>query len=234
MKFKLSALVLLIMTTNLALSSMQSLSKIGIGVSAIVAGLGLCRQVNLERKERRYQSFSEDAAVVAPELNEVFVQITKDFGITENVRLRIWKDSELANVAAFTSPEGHYSNYSQTVYLGCVRDLFPSKIIHNIAHELEHHRQFQKYPGSKPFSYVNWADNEQGADAAAARYQQCSECLRIVSKDVTEDVQKQGYFSSEDYESYAQEALIKGAQCLAHKQGISNNLNMPLKNYLPS
>ncbi|MBP6892234.1 hypothetical protein KBB68_01505 [Candidatus Babeliales bacterium] len=242
MKKSLLLLLLMVLLPNNILPSMQLLKKFGIGVGIFGTALTGYRQTNLYLKERQYKNLSDDAAVVNPQLNDVFIQIRQDFGIKENVKLRVFKNN--SDFFRLIGGEGVYSYYSKSVYLAFVDVLSKPKIIHNIAHELEHHRQYQKYPRSFPFSYVKWINNEQGADAASAGYQNCYDCLREVALGTTYRHEPNntpygffttlsGYFSPQDYELYAQESQKNNAQCPAHKARIQADIYPTLKDFVP-
>ena len=85
---------------------------------------------------------------------------------------------------------------------------------------------------------------EIGADAAAADYQYCSDCLQEVSDFQGYSYSPQdtyfgyittpaGYFSDEDYKLYRDRAKEDCALCLAHKSGTHKNLSTAMKDFLP-
>lgn len=243
MKHKKLVLLSCLLINGHSMMPYNFLRNMGIITTATAAALVGYRQINLYKKEQAYRNLSQDAQVVNPELYDLFIQIKKDMGISEDVKLRIPTD----NVAWFNimdSAEGLYNNYSQTVYLNFT-DVLPSyKIIHNIAHELEHHRQFFRYPGSNPFSYANWAGNEHGADTAAATYQRCYDCLQEVAKDSVavykpthtpygDFTTASGYFAAQDYKPYEDKARAQNDQCHAHKSKTHTDRHTPLKDFLP-
>ncbi len=240
--------VLMLIFQQCTVFSYVSIQKPFLGIVTIAGALTAKREYNLWQKERFNKKFSLDAAQVFPELNEVFLKIKQDFGIKEKVELRLMQD---ALIAKNLGTEGFYSVASSLnpfstncVYLSSVDQLFPAKIIHNIAHELEHHRQFYKYPGSEPFTFMNWCKNEQGADIAAAKYQRCDDCLRQVANDVLHQYMPhdngygyfttaQGYFSKQDYDSYIEQAMNDGVKCRAHGIGKDTSDEVKLINFLP-
>lgn len=239
-----SIFLIIILSHSVTLPKLGFLPKLGLGSTATIAGLFCCHKTILASKEKKLHQFSEDASTADPEVYEVFQKIKKGLNIHEDVKLRLWHKEKLKEIAEFASVEGEYSDYSQTVYLGCTDFLPGSTIIHNIAHELEHHKQVNKYPGSKAYSYRNLRANEQAADAAAAGYQYCFKCLRDLAKAKNTDHQylphedddgvfttKKGYFCSEDYELYAKEAENNNALCYAHQNNISNDAK--LEDFLP-
>lgn len=225
------------------LPSMNILKKFGIGVGAVGGVLTGFIQAKRYSNYCKDQAVSQPAEIVNPELHAVFMKTKNDLGIKEDVKLRIVKNKHLSEVP---SSQGFYSGYANTVYLGLVDFLPQSQIIHNIVHELEHHRQTYKYPGSSPFSYRKWDSNEQAADAASAGYQNCYDCLREVALAVDHIpyepeetgngffTSPKGYFTSQDYELYAEEAQRNNAQCPAHKAGTAGNLQTPLRDFLPT
>ncbi len=196
---------------------------------------------------------TQDTKITHPELYEVFLKIKKDLGITENIRLYITHSS---NHSWIEDTYAAYIHVSKSILLN--DDLLkehPSEIIFVIAHELEHVRQCHKYPGSyhppknfieryNPFSknydptkLKTTVKVENGADASAAGYFDCPECLkRIVNtqeKNLLEYIANNEqnnpntklnpedfssvYFSPEDYKIYIDRALLDGRLCRAHQ-----------------
>ncbi|MEI7670452.1 MAG: hypothetical protein WCJ33_10260, partial [Pseudomonadota bacterium] len=98
-------------------------------------------------------------------------------------------------------------------------------------------------------NHIKWeadrAKLEIGADAAAADYQYCSECLGVVAGFAGEHEPQEtffgyittpkGYFSKQDYLLYQTRAKEACALCPAHSKWISFEQSKPsLKDFLPT
>jgi len=125
-------------------------------------------------------------------------------------------------------------------------------VLSTIVHELEHCRQRNKFFGSYHIDNIKKQKDtlrkEVAADAAAADYLYCFECLSELSKskgwhhDPHETkygyfTSSQGYFLQKDYDIYADRARKDGALCYAHKGpwGFAKKPkhNEPWINFLP-
>ncbi len=182
---------------------------------------------------------SKDAKYHDPELYKLFFKIKKDLGIIEDIDLRIG-NSKMMNDG------GLYDDQSKTIFLHENYITWQPVIqIKVLAHELGHVKQFHHYPDSYHYHVPNkgfsWPlegkdlelklKSETGADANAAGYFDCPECLRhIAAIDKKYPLfkhnpvnlsfgyftTKYGYFSPEDYELYMQRACLDGELCEAH------------------
>ncbi|HSW76055.1 MAG TPA: hypothetical protein VLG50_03370 [Candidatus Saccharimonadales bacterium] len=208
--------------------------------------------------EKNVFKASEDAKDVDPEVYELFLHIKNDYGITDNLNLRIMKRKHKLDKGGQLHMEAFYEPATNTIYLGSDYNSWRrSKLIHTIAHELEHHRQFKKMKGSyhnvpsgidivinpKKFA-ANAIKLEIGAEAAASDYQYCYKCLGEVAAasshkhepqetDWGYSTTAQGYFSKQDYQQYINRAREAHALCRAHETGTHNKDNTPLKDFLP-
>jgi hypothetical protein len=205
----------------------------------------------LESRKQELLDISDDAAILDPELYEVFLQIKKDYGITEDIDFRIAHPESLPAEACYFPPFNIILLYSE------YKDLSKPELINAIAHELEHHRQYYRYPGSFHIDFLdrdkfgrlkNDVDlkAEVGADAAACAYQYCSKCLksqiyrghdyRPRNREHGYFTSDQGYFSKSDVRLFAKQAKIDRALCLAHQKFDKAHKmpNIPLKDFLPT
>ena len=187
---------------------------------------------------------SYNAKTADPELYALFLQIKKDLGITENIQLRIGYSN---NPGLSYSPAA-YSHLFKTIMIDAnYNKLNKEKLIFILAHELGHVQQYFGYPESYkiPSIYEQVRSMEQGiksksnihrkaetsADANAADYFDCPECLKSRRESIYDNPMTQyyaleqgskdftvgGYFSPQDYDSYIQRAYLDGQLCQGHK-----------------
>ncbi len=128
-----------------------------------------------------------------------------------------------------------------------LKQIPPIEKIKIIAHELEHVKQDHYYPDSyKAPTIKQFIDSikngdqspsgahlklETGADASAAGYFDCPECLKFIKDNASKDpvlkynpkdllsgyfTTEKGYFAREDYEPYIQRACLDGELCKGH------------------
>ena len=180
----------------------------------------------IEDIKNNQKKLVEDASLIDKntEIYAVFERIKTDFGITEEVALY---------EGSLKSAEGHYTSAlylpTQTAIIinrahlqNMQNKREKTRLIQTIAHELEHHRQHNNYFGS--YHGSDQCATEHGAEAAAAGYVDCAECLeflqqRELSRPIiqTEGITgKDGYFTVLDYASYVQRACQEGTLCKAH------------------
>lgn len=221
----------------------------------------------LEKFKDNYQAMmdiTQDAQDIDPELYEVFLKIKDDYGIKEDIQLRIFRPWYQLLFKPYDALEGIFSisfvttqeNYNfvyNVVFLGSTYKYWSkSFLIYTLSHELEHIRQLKKMKGSyfdidqdmKNDTKAFRAKLEIGAEAAAADYQYCSECLREVAQKTNRNnnpqetdfgyvTTPQGYFSKQDFKLWEDRAREACALCPAHKTGTHKNPNTPLKDFLP-
>jgi hypothetical protein len=205
------------------------------------------------------RKYSYNAVEKDPELYEVFLQIKKDYGITEDIELRISKPLDMQNNnqnITNSCANDHSNSYAHTklpLFI-VLREDYKSwskpLTIHVLAHELEHCRQQLEYPASYSLNtQIPWNKilGEQAADAAAADYQYCNECLMTIPRlkydyysnpketDFGYITTENGYFSHEDFMLYIIRATMDNAKCKAHSKNLcpADYANEPLKNFLP-
>lgn len=89
-------------------------------------------------------------------------------------------------------------------------------LIETLAHELEHYRQKNKYAGS--YHGDDSVMKETGADAAAAGYVECYQCLRKIASCSQEQQDSSGYFCQDDYLPYLIRAKEEGCLCQMHAE----------------
>jgi uncharacterized protein YbcI len=183
---------------------------------------------------------SVNAKDADPELYDVFLKIKKDMGIDEDVTLRIRTDDAFTNDA----------EYDPFFYIVLINKNYKNEsksfIVNALVHELEHHRQYNRYFGSYAFSNLEDRRNsvrlgtqsptgihlklEAGAEATAAGYFDCSECLKDIANkrnalEYNSDPNLPsgyfrstcGYFVKEDYDPYIERALQDGKLCKGHE-----------------
>lgn len=190
---------------------------------------------------------SQKAELIAPKLNSTFLKIKKLLGIQEDIHLRINTNTDnfSLNADALFLPQynciiinAEYSNWS------------PFQIIRTLVHELEHVKQIYHYPDSYKLSSLKAYQTskikgkksetgehlkaETGADASAAGFFDCPECLHEISKQYEkaknpllkynpEELQsgyfttELGYFAPKDYQPYIKRACLDGELCEGHK-----------------
>lgn len=173
-----------------------------------------------------WQNYNDTSSLIEvqdPEFNKVCQKIIKILGIKEKVQFKFHKGKLSENVLGFypfhsTLFTNKIIPGSKTVYIN--RDYYnknKSMTIHTIVHELEHHRQVNKYPGS--YHGNNEKLMETGADAAAAGFFDCIECLQSnMSKASFND---KGYFNQKDYECYLTRLKEKTTYCNGCKKNNS-------------
>ena len=200
---------------------------------------------------------SVDVKEVDPDLYTVFLRIKKDMGVMEDIHFRILID-DYNNILASDSlgysfmhccvdDNDNATSATNILLLNkCCYGLPKAMIIQTIAHELEHFRQYHKYIGSYHPSIRIRKDKdilrvETGADAAAAGYLDCPECLKDCAKNKFPHEPHEtefgcfsspnGYFSKEDFDPYIERAKCEGVACRAHRDGAYEAA--PLEHYLP-
>ncbi len=219
----------------------------------LAAGLGVLysyesnKKIAKEKQENLkyyWMINSKDAKDHDPEIYKLFLKIKEALGVTENIDLRI-SNNDLGNHSAAL-----YNNTIKTILLNNdYKTWHPIARIQTLAHELGHVKQFHLYPDSyhKPtvnkmiFLFLtgqNLGVNlkaETGADANAAGYFDCPECLQHLSNVLNTKTTNPlllhapqdlpfgyfstslGYFSKEDYKPYIERAYLDGELCEAHK-----------------
>ncbi len=198
---------------------------------------------NQEKFKHYWMINSKDAKDHDPKIYELFLKIKKDLGITENIDLRIGNNDRGMHSSAT------HNNALKTIFLNNNYTTWhPIARIQILAHELGHVKQYHDYPDSYHipplykilFFHLTGQDlgvklkAETGADANAAGYFDCPECLQHVSNElITEDTNHLllhapqdlpfgyfstplGYFSGIDYLPYIQRAYLDGELCEAH------------------
>lgn len=225
--------------------------------------------------------FSDNTQTADPELYKVFLEICKRYGIPEgDVFLYILHNPENERFGLLASTIGARA-YRQAYFMYnrsdafCmphsnnifIRDtaLLNSKplIISILAHELEHHRQFNEYFGSykPPYETIKTPmavkllarglypetalKLEAGADAAMAGFHSCPDCLKA-PKEYALSISyhptilagshfnsKTGYFAPEDFDEYIENAQRDCLQCKAHETRTHDAPNTPLSHFLP-
>lgn len=221
----------------------------------------------LEEAKQLIFDNSDDLAVVDPEIYEVCLQIMKDYGIKENINFRVRHSNLNDKFEPDNSFEVFLKDFANTAHNFIPIDTIifspfykvysKPLLIKTIAHELEHTRQFHKYPGSYHGNFYNINDIrklEQAADAAALDYQYCPECLfshtlpsgpiLAASPYEPEETEygyftsKKGYFAEPDYRLYANrnDCEFGDSSCLAHQyfQDAHTRRDIPLKDFLPT
>ena len=214
----------------------------GLGAGA-ATGIGLYYAFNIKLSNILSDKLnnSDDAEILDPELYAVFLKIKKDMGITENIQFRISKPGYLLNNGA-----NAYYNYDFNIIMidpKFYKNSHPNMIIHTLVHELEHVRQYLGSVGSYPTSQTNILISklqgkhsktgahlkvETGADASAAGYFDCHDCLKNVQKNHGPEYNPSnlvsgyfttdsGYFAPQDYDSYIERACREGERCKAHQ-----------------
>ncbi len=179
----------------------------------------------------KFWAETDNVAVVYPELYKVFLRIKEDLGISEDVPIRIVKEGSdvIGTAGGFFFPA-----LDSIVLAAHYRTRNTSDLISTIVHELEHYKQLHKYYGSfhadflEPYNHVELRV-ETAADAAAAGYFDCPECLKdraygrsFLKHDPRETDEgyittEEGYFSKQDYDDYIKRAQCEGELCKAHR-----------------
>lgn len=211
----------------------------------------------MEQQEYHTTLNESDDAIKDPELYAVMLQIKKDLNITNKVNFRIWHKQPHKNVIAQFKRgrklhDSPLPEIPATILISPnYKSMTKSDLICTIAHELEHMRQYLRYPGSyhlyDDISEIRIKKAEMGADAAAADYLYCSECLTDLASSIkgfivydphdTEHgyfTTEYGYFSPEDYQPYIDRACENDAMCKAHREKTHRNPNTPLEHFLPT
>jgi hypothetical protein len=236
------------------------MKKISVGCflmsfTGAIFGINTAKDEKLQREKLRYEQEWIDIVKNSQKLEEedpylwnIFCQIKLDLGITENIDVRV-----VPYNYEIRGDDGFFAMYvggKHTILLraGYARESYP-KLIYTLAHELEHHRQIFKYIGS--YHGFNRAKQEHGADAAAAGYIQCAECLKEVStyyrcrKDndlsgfnVEEKILNKiafyvGYFGPKDFACYIAQAEKDHCLCKAHQANATVEDVHNLQNYVP-
>ncbi len=193
-------------------------------------------------KERIATSY--DAQTKDPNLYNLFLKIKDDLGITENIQLRIGNYRNAGLQGGFAG----YSHPFKTIMISeDYNQIKKELLIFTLAHELGHVQQYFHYPeiyhipthdeliqsmkkGIKSKTNIH-RKAETSADANAAGYFDCPECLKsrrdniyyhpLAQYDPLEEGSKDftvgGYFSPQDYDSYIQRAYLDGQLCQGHK-----------------
>lgn len=217
--------------------------------------LNQSKQEKIQREKLRYAQEwvdivekSQKVEELDPQFWNIFCQVKRDLGITEDIEVRVVPyNYEIRGDDQF---HAMYVSGKHAILLraGYNRESY-SKLIYTLAHELEHHRQNLEYPGS--YHGFNRAKQEHSADAAAAGYIQCAECLKTIStyhrcrKDndlsgfnVEEKILNRidpsvGYFGPKDFEPYIVRAMDDHCLCQAHQVDANVNDKYNLQNYVP-
>jgi predicted SprT family Zn-dependent metalloprotease len=202
-----------------------------------------------EEKRQYILNNSDDLSVVNPLLYEVCLQIKKDYGIAENIDFRVAHSGTnfiLPNAGAV-----YFSDQDMIIFSSQYKNMSKPRLIHLIAHELEHFRQKHKYPTSFHENFEEITDwhlrAETAAEAAALDYQYCQKCLSSQSYLDTHTHEphenEYGYFSSKtgymtwpDLKLYVDRARKDCALCPAHQKYWFASLrnDIPLSEYLPT
>lgn len=190
---------------------------------------------------------SKDTQTAAPKLHDLFLKIKKDLGITENIELRL----EIIDDTTTTTADATYLPQYNCILINSNYNNWDSfQIIRVLVHELEHVKQIYHYPDSYKLSNLEEYQKskikgeksdtgahlkaETGADASAAGYFDCPECLSEIAKQFEtkqnpllnynpQELQsghfttELGYFAPEDYDPYIQRACTEGDLCQGHK-----------------
>lgn len=212
------------------------------------------KQEKLQREKLRWEEEWADIVKKSQKLEEVdfetwqiFCKIKLDLGIVEDVQaLVVPHDYEIRGYKFYAM----YVNDKHAILLKAgYRHESYSKLLYTLVHELEHHRQNLEYPGS--YHGFNAAKKEHAADAAAAGYIQCAECLKTIATyyrwrkdndlsgfDAEEKISKKmsrstGYFGPKDFDPYITRAEEDHCLCQAHRVDATIHDKCNLKNYVP-
>lgn len=226
-----------------------------IGAFAVDDTSSQSKQEKLQREKSRYEEEWVDIVKKSQKLKEVdfetwniFCKIKLDLGITEDVQaLIVPHDYEIRGNDVFCAM--YVSDKHAILLRAGYRHESYSKLLYTLAHELEHHRQNLEYLGS--YHGFSGAKQEHAADAAAAGYIQCAECLKKIATyyrcrkyndlsgfDVEEKISKKmcrstGYFGPKDFDPYITRAEDDNCLCQAHRVGATIDDKCNLKNYVP-
>ncbi len=199
-----------------------------------------------QKKREKYLKNTIDVKDADPELYAVFLKIKKDMKIDEDVALRIRTDDGI-RIDSKNINDAQYDPFFHIIYINNDYKTWSKPfLIKALAHELEHHRQYNRYSGSYAFSSLKDRRDsvalgtqsptgihlklEAGAEAAAAEYFDCPECLKELAKhhtvtDYNPDPNLPsgyfrsscGYYVKEDYEPFIDRALHEGKLCKGHE-----------------
>ena len=226
----------------------------------------------LDNRLKSYQyntvvSNTVDMKEANPELYDVCMSIKKNLKIVDDIQFRVIKSVNNyfpEHLSGQTKPIIFLFPIEKTYMFVLINDNYKNQknaksvVIHIIAHELEHVRQFlchqdtQKYSDSyddtkTPLCLDDVKQNlriETGADAASCDYQDCSVCLQAVQTrcqhvhdpkdtDLGYFTTSHGYFSKQDYDLWIQRAQENDALCPAHRNNKADDPHTPLKDFLP-
>ena len=186
------------------LISLGGLTGLAIG-NAVTESPLFPRLIDMSREALLGAAFkiSQDVAYEDPELYEVFLKIKSDYGITDDVGLRILiplKDleekypsfmSNLLKKMYYRSGAFYMSKFNTIFFEWDYKKRPKNVLIRVLAHELEHHRQYKQFAGSyydRSFDLLHKKKEivrikeEIGADVAAADYLYCFKCLEETGK----------------------------------------------------
>ena len=183
----------------------------------------------------------KNAKSTNPELYKAFLQIKEDLGIKEDIKLNIFSQKTGQISTRYERTNGIVFQGISIVFLNERVLKYPKEqIIFAMIHELAHIKQFLKHPDiyggnidkdEDPYG-LDSRKQECSADACAAGYFNCYECLKTTSlyKDPSNPVNTnsgyfstpKGYFSEQDILLYYERAKEEGNLCDAHKYQMKN------------
>jgi len=174
-------------------------------------------------------------------LLEFIKTIQQDLGIHEDILIFIGNTGDLA---------AEYNTYLQIITLNPRAFTDPIMLAYVIAHEFGHHLQYTGDPKTyqskfKPEEYLkistffhkanieafkeNSFNQETSAEANAAGYLDCKDCLKHMAEFVAPHNElrcSRGYFHSTDFDPYIKRAELEKWQCPAHeKNGEQHSLS---------
>ncbi len=143
----------------------------------------------------------------------VFTQLKEHMGIKEKIPFSLAKRDFIGGKACYRSIYISFFKgdkkilWSNRVYLeeDAENDIFT---IFALAHELEHHRQKYKYPGSYHGSDSRLKEN--GADEIAIKMITCPDCVQKIKEHRSEECRLLGYWGPKEFDDYTDILLRQG------------------------
>ena len=166
-----------------------------------------------------------------PEFYQCCKKVAGLVGIKENLNFIFYETNSLN----FFTIVGYYQAGRKSIYIN--HEFYKANkalTIDTLVHELEHYRQFNNYSGSYKGKEPKFL--ETGADAAAAGFFECIDCLKKVRSNKNSiDLAKKGYFYKNDYQCYV-DRLKENPRlcnaCIKNRQWFQKDSSISWSDYL--